>query len=1021
MFTAKLLRLTLAAIVSWSAWAATLGKVVQIGGHASDIALDERRGLLYIANFTANRIEAMSTSDFSLQTPLPVPPQPGSIALSPDGRYLVVAHYAKWLATGVTIQPAITVLDLDGATKQTLATGSSPLAVAFGGGTRALVVSATGFQLLDPATGVFENLLPKPMSGGDLPAPIPKFPPQIVQASVGVSGDKRWIVGVAGAEEQDDTLTVHFRFDVTTSELEIVGFTSSPPLGPRVVSVNQDATSFLTGWAMTTKDYVLTAQFPYAQGELNVGSHAFDWARSLVYAQIPEAAATRSEGTPPPVLHVADSDNLTVRERLQLPENLAGRSLLSGDMNTMYAVSDSGVMILPVGSLYQAPRVTATKEDVLFRGSFCDRRTMTQEVLIYDEGGGNIDFKVATTMPGITLSPSSGTTPAHVKISVDPNLYQNAKGTSAGTITITSRSAINVPAPIRVLINTREPEQRGALFNLPGKLVDILSDNVRDRFYVLRQDRNQVLVFNATTFEQVATLRTGNTPTQMAITSDYRFMMVANDNSQIANVYDLDLLQQVEPIIFPFGHYPRSIAASSNAILATVRGVSPGLGCPNGAGLHTIDRIDFETRRAIILPSLGVYCNDIPLDTVLTPTPSWSKIMAAMPDGKVLLYDASADTFVAARKDFDKLGGAYAALADQVFLVDNKLLNSSLVPYGQLATTSGKSSGFTILDGLGLRTTVSSPLAPGVLQRVDLTTLASIRPTKMIEAPLEAESLKTAAVGQIGQTILPFTRTLAVPANRATVVSLSVSGFTVMPWDYDAALAKPSIQSVFNLADGSAAVASGGLMGVRGRDLSRVTLSNNELPVPTTLGEACLTVNSVKAPLFMVSPGQINAQMPYEVVGNATVVLRTAGGMSDPFTLTVGSSAPAVFQTAVAGPETGLAALYRAVNGEAVTLANPIHPGDHIVIYATGLGRTSPPVDTGAAAPLEPLAEAIVLPGVKLGGVALPVLYAGLVPGQVGVYQINVYVPAEVPRGMQVPLVISRPEQDLTFSVRVVK
>ncbi|MFB3778182.1 MAG: hypothetical protein ACE141_11240 [Bryobacteraceae bacterium] len=1020
MFTAKLLRLTLAAVVSWSACAATLGKVVQIGGHASDIALDERRGLLYVANFTANRIEVMSTSDFSLQTPLLVPPQPGSIALSPDGRYLVVAHYAKWLATGVTLQPALTVLDLDGAVKQTLATGSSPLAVAFGGGTRALVVSETGFQLLDPATGVFQDLVPKPMSGGDLPIPLPKFPPQIVQASVGVSGDKRWIVGVAGTEAQDDKLTVHFRFDVTTSELEIVGFTASPPLGPRVVSVNQDATSFLTGWAMTNRDYVLIAQFPYAKGELNTGSHAFDWARSLIYAQIPEATTTSGVAAPP-VLHVVDSDNLTVRERLQLPENLAGRSLFSGDMNTMYAISDSGVMILPVGDLYRAPRVTATKEDVLFRGSFCDRRIMTQEILIYDEGGGNIDFKVATTMPGVTLSPTSGTTPAHVKISVDPNLYQNAKGTSTGTITISSRSAINVPAPIRVLINTREPEQRGALFNLPGKLVDILADDVRDRFYVLRQDRNQVLVFNATTFEQIATLRTGNTPTQMAITSDYRFMMVANDNSQIANVYDLDLLQQLDPIVFPFGHYPRSIAASSNAILATVRGVSPGQGCPNGVGLHTIDRIDFETRRAITLPSLGVYCNDIPLDTVLTPTPSWSKIMAAMPDGKVLLYDASADTFVASRKDFEKLGGAYAALADQVFLVDNNLLNSSLVPYGQLATTTGSSSGFTILDGLGLRTTASSPAAPGVLQRVDLTTLASIRPTKMIEAPLTAEGMKTAATGQIGQTIVPFTRTLAVPANRASVISLSVSGFTVMPWDYDAALAKPVIQSVFNLADGSPAVATGGLVGVRGRDLSRVTLSNSELPVPTTLGEACLTVNNVKAPLFMVSPGQINAQIPYEVVGNATMVLRTAGGMSDPFTLTVASSAPAVFQTAVAGPETGLAALYRAVNGEAVTLANPIHPGDHIVIYATGLGRTSPSVDTGAAAPLEPLAESTVLPGVKLGGVALPVLYAGLVPGQVGVYQINVYVPAEVPRGMEVPLVISRPDQDLTFSVRVVK
>jgi len=48
--------------------AATFGTVVSIGGHASDIALDESRGLLYIANFTANRIEVMSLADRSIRT-----------------------------------------------------------------------------------------------------------------------------------------------------------------------------------------------------------------------------------------------------------------------------------------------------------------------------------------------------------------------------------------------------------------------------------------------------------------------------------------------------------------------------------------------------------------------------------------------------------------------------------------------------------------------------------------------------------------------------------------------------------------------------------------------------------------------------------------------------------------------------------------------------------------------------------------------------------------------------------------
>jgi uncharacterized protein (TIGR03437 family) len=226
---------------------------------------------------------------------------------------------------------------------------------------------------------------------------------------------------------------------------------------------------------------------------------------------------------------------------------------------------------------------------------------------------------------------------------------------------------------------------------------------------------------------------------------------------------------------------------------------------------------------------------------------------------------------------------------------------------------------------------------------------------------------------------------------------------------------------VVNLADGTTAIASGGLVAVGGTNLSVVTLANSELPVPTTLGETCLSVNNVQAPLLLVSPSQINAQIPFEVAGNATLVVRTPGGTSDPFTLTVSASAPAVFQTGTAGADKGLATLYRTANNEPVTLSNPIHPEDYVVIYVTGLGRTTPDVETGAPAPADPLAEAVILPSVKLGGVALSVLYAGLVPGQVGVYQINVYVPPEVPRGMDVPLVIARPGGDLSFSVRVVK
>jgi len=104
-----------------------------------------------------------------------------------------------------------------------------------------------------------------------------------------------------------------------------------------------------------------------------------------------------------------------------------------------------------------------------------------------------------------------------------------------------------------------------------------------------------------------------------------------------------------------------------------------------------------------------------------------------------------------------------------------------------------------------------------------------------------------------------------------------------------------------------------------------------------------------------------------------------------------------------------------------VTPTNPVHPGDSIVIWATGLGRTSPAIDSGMPAPSDPLPSAVIQPTVMLGGVALDVQYAGLVPGAVGLYQINATVPRSAPLGLSIPLVIAQGGSSTSLDVRVVK
>jgi uncharacterized protein (TIGR03437 family) len=981
---------------------APFGRVVPIGGHAADLALDERRGVLYVANFGANRIEVISLATLALQTSMNVAAQPASLALSPDGRYLLVAHFGNFAAPDSRAN-ALTLIDLETRGRQTFALGAPPLGVAFALHGQALVATTEGFSLFDPVSGAARLIATvTDLAARSLPVPPANLPPNIVAASLAVSGDGNRIYGL--------TDTFEFGYDATSGRLEILNYVSEPPQGPRVVSVNRDGSRYLAGWVLhgaaiwdRAGGVWNLAQFPDAEGLLEVGSHAIDSARGLVYAQY---ARKRPEGgnrlAGPPALEVMDADNLAVRERLRLRERLAGKSVLSADGSVMYAISESGVTVLPVGELERAPRLKASVEQVLFEGSFCDRRVMARQVTLYDPSGGGADFSLSVSAPGVEVTPRTGVAPATVVIRVDPNAFQNRQGTTSVEITLSSTRAVNEPRPIRVLVNLAEPDQRGTIVSVPGKLVDILPDPFRERFFLLRQDTNEVLVFDGASYHQVASLKTGNTPTQMAVTFDRRYLLVGHDNSQLVSVFDLETLAAEMPIRTPPGHYPRSVAASGKAILTANRVAGPK---------HTIDRVDWATRTAVELPSLGVWENTIDERTVLVASPNGASILVAEGNGHVMLYNANADSFTVSRRDAEEgeLRGAYAASSYDRFVVGNRWMNSSLVTETMFPASAGSSSGFAFVDDSGFLVTAPSASDPGVMARVDPASAALLRATRTAEAP------------RLGDERFPFTRTIAPLASRRVIICLTTSGFTVLPWDYDASVAPPKITGVVNAADYSSALAPGGLVTIFGEALSPVNLATRQMPLPAALGGSCLTVNGVPMPVLFVSERQINAQLPYNVDGNVTLILRTPGGVSDNYNLTLQPAAPSVFRSGTAGPLTGLPAIVRADNNLLVTPANPVRAGADIVIYLTGMGRTLPAVEAGMPAPAEPLAAAVIAPEVTLGGVGLPVRYAGLTPGLAGVYQINAHVPWWTPEGSGQALTIAQGSWRTTVEVRVVK
>ncbi len=1008
-------------LVARTTMAGTFGTVIPIAGHASDIALDESRGVIYVANFTANRIDIVSVAERRLLRWIPVDRQPASLSLSPDRRYLAISHVSNFEPPAGTPFFGITVMDLEADTKQMYGLMEPPLGLAFGSDGKALVITTNQFLLFDPVTGGTELVdTVQGVTTKTLPQPLPTSPREIIRASITGSGDGARIFGVAEMND-DETNVLIFEYSVPARQVEHPAWIASPPLGPRVVSTDQTGSVFMAGWGLFHRagylpglgPFVL-AQFPNSEGNLAVGSHAIDASRGTIYAQVTQSAEgasaplKSSDGSRSaaagsmPVLMITDWDNLTVREKLMLPENLSGRSILDSRGDVMYATSESGVMVLPVGALNREHRVRASEEDLLFRGQWCDRRAMTQEFMVENPGGGSTEFSIRSSHPAVTVSQSSTTTPARVQVSVDMRAFQNAPGTTQVPLTISSTPAINVIPPVRVLVNNREPDQRGTIFNVPGTLVDIQADAARNRFYVIREDRNEVRVFDSSNFNWIGTMRTGNTPRSMTTTPDGRFLITGADNSQVAHVFDLDTMQFSRYIVFPGGHYPRSIAASNRAILAASRVAGEK---------HTIDRIDFAAGLAFELPSLGIFENDIDLETVLAATPSRNRILAAEANGSVLLYDVGADTFVAGRKEYDKLQGNVSALSDDVFAVDRYLLNSSLVTTRQLDAAVGQQSGFALPGGVGLRTGAPTAAAAGVAQRLLVADGTAGTTTRLSEAPVLPNT-----VGH------QFTPPLMEIPNGSGFVSLSTSGFTVLPSNFDAGLATARVSSVVSAADFASPVAPGGLITIYGGDLGPVSASAGQAPLPTLLGDTCVTINGTLVPLAFVSPGQINGQLPFGVAaGSASMVVHTPSGVSSPFQFPVQGAAPAVFLTAVDGWTWNVPLVIREKNNQIATLSNPIHLDDWVVIYLTGLGAVSPAVETGAAAPVDPLSQTIARPEVRLGGTMLPVGYSGLAPGTAGVYQINVKVLFQgVPTGMEVPLTITLGGYSTTVKVRVV-
>ena len=221
-----------------------------------------------------------------------------------------------------------------------------------------------------------------------------------------------------------------------------------------------------------------------------------------------------------------------------------------------------------------------------------------------------------------------------------------------------------------------------------------------------------------------------------------------------------------------------------------------------------------------------------------------------------------------------------------------------------------------------------------------------------------------------------------------------------------------------------APLAPGSFVAIFGSALADAPASAASLPLPTTLSGSSIVLAGRQAPLLFASGGQVNAMVPYGIAVNTAQQVAVAHGnsISVPQQITIAAAAPGIFASDGSGKGQGIIVGVKASGAQAV--ADPAHPvsaGDVMVIYCTGLGEVNPPIVAGNAASLTQLEQAVNPVSVTIGGVPAPVLFSGLTPGYVGLYQVNASVPAGIAPGDQVPVVITSAGQSsapVTISVR---
>ncbi|MBI2685787.1 MAG: hypothetical protein HYX27_05690 [Acidobacteria bacterium] len=910
---------------------ATFGEVVRLGSTPADMVLDESRSLLYLVNQNANRIDVYDYASKAVTRSIPVGRSPVAGAISWDRRYLYVSNNSD---------STVSVIDLgSGVLTQTIRLPAKPEGLEAGRDGRVLITtegtSSTdqvhSLLLFDPRQGQGQQVQPVAFAPPPpTPSPLqPVFlarPLTVFRGKLMRTPDGAFIVGLSTVNNNASTILFVYEAD-SGSILRSRTVTGQST----VLSIAPDGSHFMAGFtlyntatlAVIGQQNVANLPFPISRGNSqsfntvqNVGGSAFSPDGTTLYSAFNVAADTRPAPRPQAsTLLISDSRNLRTSMGIKLPESIIAKMVINSDASQAWGLSESGLIDLPLGNLYDYPILQASTTTVFLAVDDCNRGLASSQVRIGNIGKGKLTFSVPTTTAALIASATSGVAPSEITFTLDPgrsgvtrrygtNLYSGSGASNTGsavTVDLVSPEAINIPNTIQVYMNLRQSDQRGIIYPVattPTKaegLQDILVDSTRGRVYITNSGYNRIEVFDIAAQKFAAPIPVGQLPHQMAFGNDGKTLYVANTGGESISIVDLDQNLVVDNLQFP--PIPRSGTAepiSPAAIANSIYGLQ--IVMSDGSQWKAVGKqITTRPEDSVTPVNFAISSSGGPVRMIAAA--DGKSIVTREGTGKVYLYDGLADAYLLSNQPYPQgtiegyFGPLSAGPGGGYVLENSWILNSSLAAIGGAAVSTRNIAAAAPIDAdsfVWLTTPVLQNITstPSSDNRTNLE-VVQLSNGSVTVAGAVAENPINSLFGNARINSPP--RQMAVDAN-GNVYALTLSGLSVIPLGSPG---RPQIASgsnaVVNALDGTRNYRPGSFLLINGANLAtRATAS--DLPVPRLLGGSCVTFSDVAIPMLQAAGNQITAQVPADFSPGFYVVrVRSlaTGQQSDPLLINV--------------------------------------------------------------------------------------------------------------------------------------